>query len=107
MAIAASEINTDVICDNRGPYLRSATLVVTGLTASGANTIPHGLPVAPRRVWFTPVGDAALGALASLDTSQGNTDPTGTLVGGKLGYDATNVYVYVGSMTQLLLHAEY
>jgi hypothetical protein len=100
-------IYKDVVCDNRGPYLHKATLVVTGLTPSAANTIPHGLPTTPRHVMLQSIANAALGALATLDDSQGIADPTGTLAGGKLGFDATNVYVYVGADTELLVHIEY
>ena len=37
-----------------GEYLREAVLVVTGLTAGAANTIPHGLPAAPVDVCYVP-----------------------------------------------------
>lgn len=90
-----------------GSYLSRSTFVVTGLTASAANTVAHGLPRAPRRVFFTPVGNAALGVLASLDTSQGNADPTGLLAGGKLGFDATNLYIFMGAGTQVIVTVEY
>ena len=107
MAISVNQIRSDVVCDNRGPYLRSATLVVAGLTGSAANTIPHGLPTTPRRVVLQSIANGAVGALATLDSSQGLADPTGKLAGGKLGWDATNIYVYVGADTQLLAHVEY
>lgn len=52
-------------------------LVVTGLTAAAANTIPHGLPRTPRKVILVP---SALG-----------------LWGETSAADATNIYVTVGT----------
>lgn len=37
-----------------GAYLRKAKLAVAGLTASSANTVPHGLPAAPLNVLIEP-----------------------------------------------------
>jgi hypothetical protein len=105
--MTVNSIYKDLVCDNRGPYLRKATLVVTGLSASTANTIPHGLATTPRHVALQSIANATLGALATLDDSQGIADPTGTLSGGKLGFDATNIYVYVGADTELLVYVEY
>jgi hypothetical protein len=53
------------------------------------------------------VGNGAAGALVSLDTSKGVTDPSGALAGGKLGFDQTNVYVYIGNATQCVLAVEW
>ncbi len=85
------------------------TFAATGLTANGANTVPWptALPQVPVRVSLTPVGNGAIGATASLDTSQGATDPTGAFAGGKLGFDVNNLYCYIGNATQLVIVAEY
>lgn len=91
-----------------GYAYRDTMLVVAGLTSSAANTIPHGLPNQPRRVFPNSVGNGALAAACNLDTSQGATDPTGKLPGGKLGYDATNVYLFVpAAVTVVELEIEY
>ena len=85
------------------------TFAATGLTASGANTVPFpvALPAVPRRVFLTPVGNGAAGATVSLDTGQGATDPTNSFAGGKLGFDKTNLYVYIGNATQFQATVEY
>jgi hypothetical protein len=90
-----------------GQQINRATIVVTGLTAVSSNTVPHGLPRAPRRVWLTLVGNATAGATTTLDDSQGLTDPTGLLAGGHLGWDATNIYIYASTETQVLVNVEY
>lgn len=38
----------------QGVYIRKARLAVTGLAASAANTVPHGLPAAPINVQIEP-----------------------------------------------------
>ena len=53
MSIAVSTANQDLVVDNRGYLPALATLDVTGMTAAATNTVPHGLPRIPRRVWFT------------------------------------------------------
>ena len=85
------------------------TFAATGLTANAANTVPFPslLPTVPRRVFLTPVGNGAAAALVSLDTSQGAADPTGSFAGGKLGVDATNVYLYIGNATQCEITVDY
>ena len=90
-------------------WLFRETFAATGLTPNGANTVPFPspLPTVPRRVFFTAVGNGAVGALASLDTSQGAADPSGSLAGGKLGVDVTNVYLFVGNNAQVLVTVEY
>ncbi len=86
-------VQSELISDNRGPFLKFAYIPVTGLTASASNTIPHGLPFSPRVV--VPVAMPA-GSIA-LDDTQGNADPDAVLTGGHLGFDSTNVYVVCGA----------
>ena len=94
MAIAMNLLGGgDLLVDERGQRRRVESFAATGLTAGASNAAPHGLPHRPRRVWFTAVGNAALATPPSLDTSQGDADPTGSLPGGKLGMDATNIYI--------------
>ncbi len=92
-----------------GPWIFTETLAATGLTANGAATVPFpvALPAVPRRVFLTPAGNGAAGALVSLDTSQGATDPTNSFAGGKLGFDKNNLYVYIGNATQFQATVEY
>jgi len=89
--------------------IATETFAATGLTANGANTVPFPspLPAVPRRVFLTPIGNGAAGALCSLDTSQGATDPTNSFAGGKLGFDKNNLYVYIGNATQFQATVEY
>jgi hypothetical protein len=47
MAITVTPTYEDVHQNITGALLQRATLVVTGLTAAEANTIPHGLPRIP------------------------------------------------------------
>lgn len=71
-----------------GAYLRKARLAVAGLTASAANTVPHGLPAAPLNVVIEP-------------TSAGGFHETQPA-------DATNVYVTAdGAGTTCNLIVEY
>jgi predicted nucleic acid-binding Zn finger protein len=58
-------------------------------------------------VSLTPVGNGAVGAVVSLDTSQGAADPSGSFAGGKLGVDKNNLYVYIGNATQFQVNVEY
>ncbi len=71
-----------------GALLNEAKLVVTGLTADAANTIPHGLPRAPLNVIIEP-------------TSAGGFFETQAA-------DAANVYVTAsGAGTTVNLYVEY
>ncbi len=101
-------LTDDLLVDERGGTPRMQSFVAAGLTGGASNAVPHGLPRAPRRAWFTAVGNATLGAPPSLDTSQGSADPTGLLPGGKLGYDATNVYIFAPTgVTAVMVHLEW
>lgn len=109
MGIVVASLGIDYIRrDERGlfPLLRS--FVASGLTAAASNAVPHGMPKQPRRVWFAAAGNGVQAAEASLDTSQGAADPTGALPGGRLGYDATNIYVFApAGVTVVEIHAEF
>lgn len=109
MAITFTSLGIDdLIVDNRGIFPVTRSFVAAGLTANASNIVPHGLPRTPRRVWLLPVGNAAQSAASSLDTSQGNADPTGNLPGGKLGFDATNIYIFPpAAVTVVIVHVEY
>ena len=109
MSIKLTSLGRDVRVSGSGPNIWKETFAATGLTANAANTLPFPVPLpqVPVRVFLTPVGNAAAGALVSLDTSQGAADPTGSFAGGKLGYDTANVYTYMGNATQCVVVAEY
>jgi hypothetical protein len=95
MAIAVTVVNSEVVTGLAGVYFDRALLAVSGLTTNGANTIPHGLPRDPRRVVPIPVNSGGIGVLLTLDTSQG--DATSALGAGHLGWDKTNIYIYIGN----------
>lgn len=109
MSIEVTLMYDEVVRMQKGPPLVRATFACTGLTASGANTLPFpsALPRIPRRVFLQTVGNGAVGVIVSLDTAQGATDPTGKLGGGKLGVDKSNIYVYIGNGTELIATVEY
>ncbi len=70
-----------------GAYIRKAKLTITGL-ASGANTVPHGLPAIPIRLVIEP-------------TSAGGFHETQPA-------DQTNVYITAdGSGTSCNIYVEY
>jgi len=97
MAISVSSANSDILMDNRGIMPDLVTLTITGMTATATNTVPHGLPRTPKRVWFTAVGSGVNAADCSLDTS--------TVAA---GFDGTNLYVFTpASVTSVLAHVEY
>jgi hypothetical protein len=100
---------SEVYHAQRGAEIARVTYACTGLTASTNNTVafPATLPRVPRRVWLTPVGNAAMGVIISLDTSQGAADPSGQLAGGYTGVSASNLYVYIGAGTQFIATIEY
>jgi hypothetical protein len=60
-----------------GTFPRRARLLIAGLTAGAANTIPHGLPATPQTVDLNP---SALGLWGETSVA-----------------DATNIYVTVGT----------
>ena len=62
---------------DRGVGPRRAVLTVSGLTAAGANVIPHGLPGVPQTVGLNPGANGLWG----------ETQPA----------DATNIYVTIGT----------
>jgi hypothetical protein len=67
------------------------------MTGAASNTVAHGLPRNPKRVWFTAIGSGANVANCSLDTS--------TVAA---GYDGTNIYIYTPTgVTTVLAHVEY
>jgi hypothetical protein len=89
MAIAVAPTYMDVYQNIRGTLLERAVLVVTGLTAGAANTIPHGLPRTPHGV---PNYQATSGT-PGFETS---------------APDATNLYYTTGaSQTSLRVGVEY
>jgi hypothetical protein len=97
MAISVTSSASDILVDNRGIFPDMVTLNITGMTASASNTVPHGLPRTPKRVWFTAVGSGVNAASCSLDTS--------TVAA---GFDGTNLYIYTpASVTSVLAHVEY
>jgi hypothetical protein len=53
------------------------------------------------------MGNGALGVIVSLDDSQGVAAPAASFGGGFMGFDATNVYVYIGNGTECGLTVEY
>jgi len=61
----------------QGVPIRQARLVISGLTAGAANSVPHGLPATPVSIAYNP-GASGL---------WGETQPP----------DATNVYITVGA----------
>ncbi len=109
MGITLKSLGRDVRQSLTGPDIWTESFAATGLTANAANMLPFpvSLPQVPNRVSLTAVGNGAAGALVSLDTSQGATDPTGSFAGGKLGYDTIHVYVFIGGATQCVVTAEY
>jgi hypothetical protein len=95
--ITVSRAYSDLVVDNRGYLPGLTTLTVTGMTGGASNTVPHGLPRVPRRIWFTAIASGANAADCSLDTS--------TVAA---GYDATNIYIYTPpGVTTVLVHVEY
>jgi hypothetical protein len=97
MAISVSSSNSDILMDNRGIMPDLVTLTITGLTANASNTVAHGLPRTPKRVWFTAVGSGVNAPGCSLDTS--------TVAA---GCDGTNLYICTpASVTSVLAHVEY
>lgn len=109
MGITLKSLGRDVRQSLTGPNLWTESFAATGLTANAANTLPFpvSLPQVPNRVLLTAVGNGAAGALVSLDTSQGATDPTGSFAGGKLGFSNADVFVYIGNATQCVVTVEY
>lgn len=89
---------TDIAQRAQQHFLRHAALLVTGLSGSSLNTIPHGLPNTPVAVSIMPYSSdgAASTAAPSLDGSNG-TYGGGSAVTGQSGFDATNIYVVCGS----------
>jgi hypothetical protein len=97
MAISVTSSSRDILVDNRGIMPDLVTLSITGMTANASNTVPHGLPRVPKRVWFTAVGSGANAPNCSLDTS--------TVAA---GFDGTSLYVYTpAGVTSVLAHVEY
>jgi hypothetical protein len=95
--ITVSSASPDLITDNRGNFPALATLTVTGMTGGATNTVAHGLPRVPRRVWFTGIASGANAAACSLDTSSVAA-----------GFDATNIYIFTpAAVTSVLVHVEY
>jgi hypothetical protein len=87
----------DLVVDNRGYFPALTTLLVTGMSAGATNAVPHGLPRAPKRVWFTAVGDGANAPNCSLDSATAAA-----------GFDATNIYIFTpAGVTAVLAHVEY
>lgn len=77
MAIVATNLGIGRRVSMSADERRFGKLTITGLTAAGANTIPHGLPFIPSRLSLRP------GALG--------------LWGETSAPDATNIYITVGT----------
>lgn len=101
-----------------GPCIYRETFHAYGLAPNSANTIrfPEALANLPLRVFLTPVANGALAALVSLDTAQGECDPTMISGGpppepilclGKLGFDRNNLYVFIGDGVEFLVTVEH
>lgn len=87
MAISVTPTYLGQRTDLSGVYLRQAKLAISGL-ASGANTVPHGLPATPRKVEIEP-------------TSAGGFHETQAA-------DATNIYLTAdGSGATCNVYVEY
>jgi len=109
MSATMKNINMDASQTEAGSFVIRRTFAATGLTPNAANTVPfpERLPIVPLRVFLTPVGNGAAGALVSLDTSQGAADPTNSFAGGELGFDQNNLYVYIGNASEFQVTVEY
>jgi hypothetical protein len=108
MSATMKNVNMDM-SETQTYWVIRRTFQATGLTPNGANTVPFPdrLQSVPLRVFLTPVGNGAAGALVSLDTSQGAADPSNSFAGGKLGFDQNNLYVYIGNASQFQVTVEY
>lgn len=73
--------------DIRGTYLRQAMLVIAGLTAAAANTIPHGLPTTPVIVVYE-----ATSGTPGFETS--NTDGTNLYYSTGAGQTSLKAYCW-------------
>jgi hypothetical protein len=97
MGISVLSASPDILMDNRGIMPDLVSLAITGMTANASNTVPHGLPRTPKRVWFTAVGSGVNAPNCSLDTSAVAA-----------GYDRTNLYICTpAGVTGVLAHVEY
>jgi hypothetical protein len=95
--MAVATVTSDLLISNQGVLIRFVTLSITGMNANASNPVAHGLPLAPRRVWFTGVGSGVNAAACSLDTS--------TVAA---GFDGTNIYIFTpAGVTAVLAHVEY
>ncbi len=52
-----------------GEYIRSAKLALAGLTAGAANTVPHGLPATPQKVFLEPTSNGPFYENAAADAT--------------------------------------
>jgi hypothetical protein len=109
MSAKLASLNKEMRGTDQGFHVVIETFAASGLTPNGANAVPFPMPLnnVPRRVYLTPTGNGAAGAVASLDTSQGAADPTNSFSGGKLGVDVDNLYVYIGNASELEITVEY
>lgn len=76
MSIAVTNTSKGRRVDMRATEARHGTLTITGLTAGGANTVPHGLPFTPSKLGFRPGANGLWGETQAPD--------------------ATNIYITVG-----------
>ncbi len=111
-------LSMDARLTKTGPSVYTLTFHAFGLAPNSANTVPfpEPLPYLPLRVFLTPVANGALGAVVSLDSSQGADDPTACFGGsggeplicwGKLGFDQNNLYVFIGNGVEFQVTVEY
>jgi len=77
MPIVVTTTGLGIGVELAGTLPRRARLGITGLTAGAGNTVPHGLPAAPRSVILVPGGSASWGETSAAD--------------------ATNIYITVGA----------
>jgi hypothetical protein len=97
MSISVTSASPDILVDNRGIMPDLVTLSISGMSAGASNSVPHGLPRTPKRVWFTAIGAGVNEANCSLDTSTAAA-----------GFDGTNIYIFTpASVTSVLAHVEY
>ncbi len=71
-----------------GEFIRSAKLVITGLTPSSNNTVPHGLPTTPQKVILQPQAAGGFSEFQPADASNiyVNANGAGTSVNAYVEY---------------------
>jgi hypothetical protein len=89
MSIAVTTVKVGgMVTARNANELARVQLQITGLTAGASNTVPHGLPYTPRVVTLTAVS-------ATAGTVQHNA-----------AWDATNLYILVGTAGPTTVYAD-